>query len=130
MSPAPICPYCGCPTATVRASYVYGDNDRDPGRMLWFCLICGAYVSCHKTGLVPMGTPANKETRDARRKAHQAFDTLWKSRKMTRWEAYLWLSQKMGLPQDKTHIGMFNISQCTQVVQLCEKTNGGHMNDE
>ena len=77
-------------------------------------------MSCHKTGPVPMGIPADKATREARQRAHDAFDPIWKSRTLTRWEAYLWLSKKMGLPQDKTHIGMFDAQQCAQVVQLCK----------
>lgn len=115
-----LCPYCGCPTALVRAPYIYGSNARDPAAQFYYCLICGAYVGCHKHGNVPMGTPADKVTRDARRQAHRAFDLVWKRRKMTRWEAYVWLSKQMNLSQDKTHIGMFDEKQCKQVVQICE----------
>lgn len=121
MTPDVICPYCHCPTALVPARYVYGKRAYDPRQKLYFCLICGAYVGCHKTGPVPMGLPADRATREARRQAHEAFDTLWKCRKMTRWEAYLWLSEKMGLPQDKTHIGMFDAKQCAKVVRLCKE---------
>lgn len=120
MTPAPVCPYCGCPTALVTADYIYGDRAHESNRYLYYCLICGAYVRCHKGGTVPMGTPADRNTRQARRQAHREFDRIWKRRKMTRWEAYLWLSEQMGLPQDKTHIGMFDADQCARVVHLCK----------
>lgn len=120
MTAGPVCPKCNCPATLVDATYVYGDRANNPDRKMWVCLICGAYVSCHKTGAVPMGTPADKATRDARRKAHKAFDSLWKCGTMTRWEAYLWLAEQMGLPQDKAHIGMFNAAQCETVVDLCK----------
>lgn len=121
MTPDVMCPYCDCHTALVPARYVFGKHTNNPRQMLYFCLICGARVNCHKTGPVPMGTPADKATRDARRRAHDVFDQLWKSRTLTRWGAYMWLSQQMGLPQDKTHIGMFDAQQCDRVVQLCKK---------
>lgn len=124
MNPRVMCPYCNCPTALAPARYVYGQNANKPRQMLYFCLICGARVGCHKTGPVPMGTPADKATRKARREAHEAFDRIWKSGRMTRWEAYLWLAQQMGLPQDKTHIGMFDAQQCARVVQICRERKG------
>lgn len=66
-----------------------------------------------------MGTPANKALRIARRMAHQTFDPIWKSRRMTRSEAYRWLSKQMRLPPEKTHIGMFDQEQCGQVIRIC-----------
>ncbi|EHM39185.1 hypothetical protein HMPREF0372_03848 [Flavonifractor plautii ATCC 29863] len=58
--------------------------------------------------------------------AHQAFDPLWKSKRMTRRAAYAWLSQQMGLPPEKTHIGMFNQEQCCKVIRLCTGRTKAH----
>lgn len=111
-----ICPRCGCPTMLLEASHVYGFGYQ--GR-IWFCLICGAYVGCHPGSTKALGTPADKATRFARRLAHQAFDPLWRSRRMSRSGAYQWLADQMGLPPEKTHIGMFDQAQCGQVIRIC-----------
>lgn len=53
--------------------------------------------------------------------AHQAFDPIWKFRHMSRSGAYAWLSEQMGLPPEKTHIGMFDLEQCGQVMRICAR---------
>jgi hypothetical protein len=61
-------------------------------------------------------TPADEPTRKARIKAHQLFDLLWKTKKMSRKEAYRWLQKTMNLPPGECHIGMFTLDQCRQVI--------------
>lgn len=51
----------------------------------------------------------------ARMAAHAAFDPLWKSGRMTRNEAYKWLSRKMRLKPINCHMAMFDKSQCAAV---------------
>jgi hypothetical protein len=51
--------------------------------------------------------------------AHDAFDPLWKEGRMKRKEAYKWLSERMGLHVNDTHIGMFDADQCRRVVGVC-----------
>ena len=52
-------------------------------------------------------------------RAHDAFDPIWKSRKMSRKKAYSWLAEKLKLPEEKTHIGMFDIGMCKKVIEIC-----------
>jgi hypothetical protein len=52
--------------------------------------------------------------------AHKAFDPLWKSGQMTRPEAYVWLSQQMGIPWKMTHIGWFDMEHCQRVIKLAK----------
>lgn len=111
-----ICPRCNCPAMLLDASYVYGLGSR--GR-IWFCLVCGAYVGCHPGSTKALGWPADKATRWARHMAHEAFDPIWRSRRMSRSGAYQRLAQRMGLPPEQTHIGMFNQEQCGQVIKIC-----------
>ena len=35
--------------------------------------------------------------------------------------AYGWLAEQMGLPIEKTHIGMFDVPQCQEVIKIIEK---------
>lgn len=88
---------------------------------------CSRYPECfdthsahQKTGL-PMGIPAGKETREWRIKAHEAFDTYWKKRKMNRNRVYSMLAYTMGLAVEKTHISMFTKEQCQWVIKICKE---------
>ena len=53
-------------------------------------------------------TPADVETRQARIKAHNAFDKLWQSGKMSRIKAYRKLAKVLRLKIKDTHIGQFD----------------------
>ena len=66
-----------------------------------------------------LGRVANAELRIAKKLAHEKFDPLWRNGYMTRHEAYKWLSDKLGIPAEYTHIGMFNVDTCHKVVSLC-----------
>ena len=60
-------------------------------------------------------TPANQETRDCRAETHRLLDPLWKSKQYRKGWLYKKIAQSLVIPQEKAHIGMFNISQCLQV---------------
>lgn len=110
-----ICDYCRTPAEFIDSAIIYGKSYG----MIYYCPNCGAYVGCHKGTDIPLGRLANKELRDWKMKAHDAFDPIWKSHKMRRKLAYKWLSEQMGIPWEKTHIGMFDVEQCKQVIQIC-----------
>ncbi len=69
------------------------------------------------------GTPANKETRDARQKAHSCFDALWKTGKLKRKKAYKKLAHYLDLPIKDTHIRFLNLEQCGQVLEFVVTQN-------
>lgn len=112
-----ICDYCGREAEYVDSKEIYG---RSYG-MIYLCRRCNAYVGTHKGTDRPLGRLANKELRTWKKAAHAAFDPIWQSGKMKRWSAYLWLSKKMGIPKDLTHIGMFDVDQCKQVIDICAR---------
>jgi len=109
------CDYCDQRAEFVDSAEVY--NGRSYG-MIYLCRPCDAYVGVHKGSDQPLGRLANAQLRHWKKAAHAAFDMLWKSRRMTRSKAYAWLSQKMNLPQARTHIGMFDVDKCKQVVAI------------
>jgi hypothetical protein len=122
-SPPP-CPYCGDPTEFCDSARVYG---RSFGRIL-ICANyprCDAFVGCHKDSGMPKGTLARAPLREARKRAHAAFDPLWlgEARQMRRHDAYAWLSYATGIPFDQCHIGMMNEDQCALVVKVCKERN-------
>lgn len=121
-----ICRYCGGVIRCVPGQKVYGDAaaSRLKLRNEWFyqCQNCNARVGCHKGSKRPLGNVANEVLRLKRMETHQVFDACWKHHRMTRTAAYKWLSGKMGLPEEKTHIGGFEMDQCQQVIDICRRT--------
>lgn len=85
---------------------------------VWACLPCDARVGTHSDNVSPLGTLADAPLRRARRRAHDAFDPLWKGKALPRWEAYAWLSEAMGLAAELAHIALFDMAQCRRVVEL------------
>ena len=106
------CPECGS-TMSLRSSrygLFYGCDEFPK---------CRASHGAHPDGR-PLGIPANAETKQWRMKAHEASDGLWKSGRMGRNEAYVWLAEQIGLSRDDCHIGRFDIEQCKRIVETCE----------
>ena len=116
-----VCRYCGNPVVFTSNAEIYG-KEYGNGKC-FLCRNCKAYVGVHTETLTPLGTLANDELRKWRHKAHNEFDKLWKgkTRKMTRYNAYGWLSKQMNLTRDETHIALFEIEQCKQVIYICQK---------
>ncbi len=112
-----MCDYCGRQARFIDSSFIYG---RSYG-MIYYCPDCKAWVGVHKGTDIPLGRLADAKLRKAKMAAHAAFDVIWRHRRTTRKSAYKWLSEQMGLPVEKTHIGMFDIAQCEQVIALCKK---------
>lgn len=115
-----ICPYCGSSVILTSNAEIYG---REYGnRKCYKCTKCDSYVGVHTGSIIPLGTLANSELRKWRNKAHIEFDKLWKgnTKKMSRGMAYKWLSDKMNLKQDETHIALFNVEQCKECIKILE----------
>jgi ssDNA-binding Zn-finger/Zn-ribbon topoisomerase 1 len=68
----------------------------------------------------PVGLPANKVTKDARVRAHAAFDQLWLKGNMTRSAAYRWLQFSMGLTSEQGHIARFDLAMCERLIHLVQ----------
>jgi hypothetical protein len=118
-----ICSYCQSLAEYVDSSEVY--NGRSYG-MIYLCRPCRAWVGVHKGTDKPLGRLANKDLREWKIKAHAAFDPLWKakmrqghSKKSARNSGYAWLAEQMGIPREACHVGMFDVEQCKQVVEIC-----------
>lgn len=122
-----VCPYCQQPAKLVTGLDIYPHRIDLRSYKFWHCEPCDAYVGCNRriNGTTPLGRLANKELRLAKIRAHAAFDPLWKSGKMQRGAAYTWLSKQMNLSIEKTHIGMFNLEQCREVVRICNVAQTG-----
>lgn len=122
------CQYCLNPAALLRwgdAGYPY-QHDYGP---TWTCVSCQAWCGCHPGTESALGCLANAELRQAKMRAHAAFDPLWQAKMRrdklsqgpARLAGYRWLAKQMDLPWQQTHIGEFSVEQCQQVVDICSK---------
>ena len=109
------CPYCNKRAERVTGSKVHPHRPWLAEKQFFQCEPCNAYVGCHDNGH-PFGTLANSELRLLRIKAHQAFDPVWKTGRLTRKRAYKWLAKKLGV--DSIHIGQMNSDQCKRTIEL------------
>ena len=118
---APQCQYCGQTSTLVSGESIYPSLKRLWCKRFYLCTPCNAYVGTSPDGF-PLGTLANAKLRDMRKKAHASFDTLWRGNTsyMSRFCAYHWLKTQMNIPSEKCHIGMFNVSQCKEVITLVQ----------
>ncbi len=126
---AEICPYCGEIPDYVDSKVIY--HGKSYG-MMYYCLNCDAYVGVHKGTNKPLGRLANKELREYKKLAHYYFDKISKTdlinkiydsvypEKSNRNKAYYWLAKQMGIDKEFCHIGMFDIDQCSMVVEICK----------
>lgn len=115
MSITKLCDYCGKPAIYTDSSLVYGKSYG----MIYYCPDCHAWVGVHRGTDKPLGRLADAELRDWKKKAHDAFDPIWRTGRMKRNAAYAWLAQKLGIDAKEAHIGMFDSAQCIQVIQIC-----------
>lgn len=119
MPTPPECPYCQSPSKLVNGDAIYPHRPDLYEKKFWACDPCKAYVGCHQGTETPLGRLANSELRSAKMAAHAALDPIWKSGKMKRGAVYVWLAEKMGIPIDQCHIGMFDVDQCKKVREIC-----------
>jgi HD superfamily phosphohydrolase YqeK len=113
-----ICPYCGKETELIDSAEIYHGNSYG---WMYICRPCDAYVGCYTGTTNSLGRLANAELRKYKQAAHDVFDLIWKDHHMERSEAYSWLSHQLGIEPDYTHMGMFDVEQCKQVINCSLK---------
>jgi ssDNA-binding Zn-finger/Zn-ribbon topoisomerase 1 len=104
--------YCGADARLRRSKY----------GPFWSCSLwpeCDGTVGCHPGTTTPLGTLADKATRQARIKAHDAFDALWQPLgKSYRATAYRMLAEELEV--DEAHMGEMSREDCERVVEWAE----------
>lgn len=121
---APKCPYCGMPTEKATGKLIYPHRRDLQDMHYWLCNPCDAYVGCHRGTWKPFGRIANSELRRAKVAAHNAFDPLWKTGRMSRSQCYRWLAEQLGISKSQCHIGLFDVAMCVRVVNACQAYGG------
>lgn len=115
-----ICPHCDCKVDVVTHVKIYG---RVFGEwpFVYYCNNCESYVGMHPFTNIPLGSLANKEMREARKRCKPYFDKLWLNNiNFSRTDAYEWLAGKMNIPVEECHFGWFSVAQCEQAKTICD----------
>lgn len=125
-----VCPHCGGPVVLGGHADVYGGRVYGNWPYVYMCQDkkCDSYVGLHPFTNIPLGTLANKETRNARKRCKPIFENLWrfKNSPFERGEAYAWLADSLGIEVEQCHFGWFDIETCRRAYALChEKLNHG-----
>lgn len=109
-----ICPRCGKPAPWVENKEVYG---RNYGRsyMCYYCKDCDTYVGCHNNTRQPLGTMANKELRELRKKVHAKIDPMWNGDKFVRGKLYAFITNQLGY---QYHTGESNVETCNKILKM------------
>jgi ssDNA-binding Zn-finger/Zn-ribbon topoisomerase 1 len=81
---------------------------------------CKGSHGAHPNGL-PLGIPADAETKKLRIEAHKLFDKLWENSNMTRTQAYQKLQNLMNMTKEEAHIGKFNKEQCLKMIEILNR---------
>lgn len=125
-----ICPYCNCGTELVLGDIIYPTRVNDHPRptfldkKYYVCKLSpNHYVGTYADNITSLGRLADTELRKLKNRGHTVFDPLWKNKvhfKNQR-DAYKWLSEKMNLPIDLTHFGMFTNEQCLEAIKYCNE---------
>lgn len=113
------CPYCTRAAILTTGASVYPHRPELAAKRFYACFRCKAWVGCHPGTITPLGRIANAELRAAKSAAHLAFDLLWRSGQMKRYQAYAWLADRLGIAREQAHIGMFDISLCQRAIDAC-----------
>lgn len=85
---------------------------------------CKGAHNCHKRTAEPLGIPADWETRQLRKKAHEVFDLLWKAKSlsnMSRQDAYRWMQANLGLSESDAHIAKLDKAGCEKLIRAVDR---------
>jgi hypothetical protein len=115
------CRFCGSEVKYTTHAEIYNGRTFSDWPYIYLCTnkACGASVGVHAGTTHPLGTLADEKTKTARKAAHAAFDPIWKSKQMSRGEAYKWLAYKLDIERWRCHISWFDADLCQRVVKLC-----------
>jgi len=86
----------------------------------YLCSSCDAYVGVHKHTDLPLGTLADKSTREARKSCKFSFLLLQDANyKNSRSELYEWLAKQLDIPFEECHWACFDEAQCLKAKDIC-----------
>lgn len=114
-----ICNYCNKEAIFWDNSMIYWKN-YGKSYKCFYCKDCDAYVWVHENNKDrPLGTMANWELREWRKKAHFILDPIRKNKIHSRSSIYGQLAEYFW---EETHIGESNILVCKKIINFLKET--------
>lgn len=114
------CNLCGAPVEYVSNEKVYGK--KYGSGYCYLCTKCGAYVGTHKNKpRQTFGILADERMRKGKMMCHEIFDSFWKGKKRAhskRDRLYAYLAEDLGIPNDCSHFGYFDITLLRQAYKI------------
>lgn len=111
------CNYCNNEAIWCENKTIYGRN-YGKSYMVYYCKPCDAYVGCHNNTKQPLGSLANKELRELRKKSKNMWiekcNIDW-SDSRSKANGYRDLRNRLGY---EFHFGESTKEQCLQVISL------------
>ena len=124
-NPIPVpdqCPHCdGTDIEICKNSRIYRGKTYGEWPWIVLCNGCWAYVGLHPFTGIPLGTLADRATRDARMQSKKQFIAWQEQHNLSRNDAYRLLSQRMRIPLEQCHFAWFSVEQCNQAEQAVHK---------
>lgn len=127
--PAPTkCPHCGGQVGIKKNSVVY--NGRTYGEWPWvyMCLNrghCDSYVGMHPFTNIPLGTLANPEIRESRKKVKNIFYAYLDKADVSRSKGYQQLAAMMDIDKSECHFGWFDVDACDKAEKALNEMMAG-----
>ena len=99
--------------------------------LLWLCEVCACTHEAHQNtqrwpdeGITyargrPLGVPADRACKALRLQIHEELAVVREQRGWSKSATYQWLAVALDLPRPETHIALFDISRCVQVLRIC-----------
>lgn len=116
-----ICPICGSGGKIKDSGIIYGKSYG----LVWACKnfpVCDVFVGVHKGTTTPLGTLADRRTREMRKQCHREFDVIWQTGRMTRKDAYIKAASEMKVGD--FHIGELGYDDCVKFIEVLKRTDG------
>jgi hypothetical protein len=124
-NPIPVptdCPHCeGTDIEICKNSRVYRGQTYGEWPWVVMCNTCSAYVGLHPFTCIPLGTLADRQTRDARKRVKHEFIAWQETNNLSRNDAYRLLAQMMRIPCEQCHFGWFDVDQCDLAMHAVRK---------
>lgn len=112
------CHLCNGVVELMHHENVYGSTYDKKWPWLYRCKNCTASVGLHPNTNIPLGTLADRKTRDARQKAKKLFHKWRMEKRYDRNLAYLNLAEALEIERKYCHFGWFRREMCIKAMRF------------
>lgn len=122
------CQYCGGNPLRMTGAEMFPDRPEIAVKRYLACRDCDAWVGCRPGTWTPVGELADATLRSARRRAHDAFESVWRaalretraSDDQARRAAYAWIATHV---RGGAHVAGLGLRECGDMIGLCGARN-------